>query len=297
MTIAGSVIADAGEHQKLFKNLIQSSHKKYIDINSTIPWDIKADKSKMPKAEEHMWLYGTPYFDKLSQEQKLEMAWMEVARDASMFIHLEHIIPTTYSGYVNKYKQEMDESVYEYLMVFSREELTHIMMFHRYLESTSLPWYEPPGSYADLSAKLPSMRPEIGILFTLLIEWTAENAVVDAVKGEGIDHLTKTLFQEHHREEVRHIAFGKKIGEEFFKRTPAAEADVYRAHLRALVEQLHSVYNFNTEISKHLTFKLPFDETDDEIVTSIRMSEHNLSLNQQRFADIYDWCRELGILS
>lgn len=296
MTIAGSVIADAGEHRKLFQSLSKSSHKSYIDINKTIPWDLKADKTKLPKAEEHMWLYGTQYWDQLTWDQKVEMAWMEVARDASMFIHLEHIIPATYAGYVNKYKKEMDESVYEYLMIFSREELTHIMMFHRFLDAAQLPWYAPPGSYADLSAQLPTMRPEIGILFTLLIEWTAENAVVEATKSDNIDQLTKSLFYEHHREEVRHIAFGKKIGEEFFKRAPKAEADVYREHLKKLVTQLHHVYNFNEEIFDHLSFELPFKRNDEAAIEEIRSSEHNMALNKSRFADIYDYCKELEIL-
>ncbi len=294
--LGDSVMQDAGEHRVLFAKLIKASHGSYIDLNTTIPWALGADRSKLPKAEDHMWLYGTPYFERLTEAQKREMAWLEVARDASMFIHFEQIIPPTYSGYVNQLKGRLDPTVYEYLMLFAREELTHILMFHRYLETAGLPWYGLPESYAQLAKKLPSMAPEVGVLYTLLIEWTAENAVVAAVARADVDPLTKTMWTQHHKEETRHIVFGKQIGEEYFRRAKPEEAQVTRAHLRALVGQLHYVYNYNPEIARYLSFELPFDGADPKQEHLIRSSAHNVRLNAVRFADIVEWCKKVGIL-
>jgi len=294
--ILNSVIADPREHRAVFERLINSSHKEYIDINTSIPWELGVQKNQFPKKVDHMWLYGTPYFDQLSDEQKLEMAWLEVARDASFFIHFEQIIPLTYAAYINRYKEQMDDKVYEYLMIFSREELTHIMMFHRYLQVANLPWYPLPEGYDQLASKLPDMAPEVGILYTLLIEWTAENAVVASVEKGGVDPLTHELWVEHHKEEVRHIAFGKRIGEEFFARGNPDHVRMIQIQLRSLVGQLHYVYNFNPGIAQYLSFDLPFDVNDARIVHEIRTSEHNRKLNQERFSSINKWCTKLGIL-
>src|SRR5438105_5397689 len=173
--IEGSVMTSPGEESShLFSRLVNSSHRKYIDINSFLSWTDGVDKSRPPKRMDQLWIHGTPWADQLTDEQKLETAWLETARDASMFIHLEHVIPAVYSGYVADYREALDPLVYEYLMIFAREELTHIMAFQRYLKAAELPWYPRPGSYAALAVQLPKMRPELGILFTLLIEWTAE---------------------------------------------------------------------------------------------------------------------------
>lgn len=294
--LAGSVMVDATEYHKTFNTLIRASHKNYIDLETFLPWAGSIDKTRAPKLMDQLWIYGTPYHEQLTPEQRLEVAWLETARDASMFIHLEHVIPTVYSGYVNQYKDRFDPTVYEYLMLFSREELTHIMAFQRFLRLASLPWYSPPGSYAMLARSLPAMRPEVGIIFTLLIEWTAELAVMHGTQADEVEPFVRQIFKSHHLEEVRHIAFGKAIGEAFFARASEQERQEARQQMRFLVEGLHRVFNYNPEIAQYTSFTFPISPADEDVVTSIQTSEHNLALNRVRFKDVNDWCTKLGIL-
>jgi hypothetical protein len=297
MNIDGSAMVDPGKKAvNLFNRLITSSHRKYIDLNSFLPWDNGVDKSKPSKKLDQIWLYGTPWADQLSEEQLLETAWLETARDASMFIHLEHIIPDVYAGYVADYREKLDPSVYEYLMIFSREELTHIMAFQRYLKIAGLPWYPRPGSYAALAAQLPKMRPEVGILFTLLIEWTAELAVMYCTQSPEVDPLTQQLFREHHIEETRHIVFGKRIGEVYFERAPKEEATEVRTHLRNLLNGLHKVFSYNSDIARYTSFHFPIQPQDSAAIEAVQTSEHNRALNEVRFKEILDWCRQLKII-
>jgi P-aminobenzoate N-oxygenase AurF len=297
INIADSVMTSPRvDTQRLFSRLIDNSHRKYIDLESFLPWDSGVDKSLPPKAMDQLWIHGTEWTEQLDEAQKLETAWLETARDASMFIHLEHVIPTVYAGYVNDYRESLDPLVYEYLMIFAREELTHIMAFHRYLKTSELPWYPRPGSYAELSVQLPRMRPEIGILFTLLIEWTAELAVMHGTQGDMVDPLTRSLFREHHQEEVRHIAFGKRIGEEYFERAPEAEATQARAHLGKLMHGLHRVYNYNPDIARYTSFHFPIQPGDEAAINAVQTSEANLALNAIRFREINDWCKALKII-
>ena len=297
INISNSVMtAPSVDTQRLFTRLVDISHKKYIDLESFLPWESGVDKSRAPKLMDQLWIHGTEWADQLNDEQKLETAWLETARDASMFIHLEHVIPTVYAGYVNDYRESLDPLVYEYLMIFAREELTHIMAFHRYLKTSELPWFPRPGSYAALSVQLPKMRPEVGILFTLLIEWTAELAVMHGTQSDTVDPLTRTLFREHHAEELRHIAFGKKIGEEYFERASPAEAEQSRAHLGNLMRGLHRVYNYNPDIARYTSFRFPIQPEDEAAINAVQTSEANIALNAVRFKQINDWCKALKII-
>ncbi|NRA87536.1 MAG: diiron oxygenase [Rhizobiales bacterium] len=282
-------------NKKMFERIIDVSYKDYIDVEKSLNWDIGVNRNIMPKLESHMWLYGTKYFDMLSSAQKLEMAWMEVARDVSLFIHFEQLIPYIFSSYINKYKHQLNRQIYEYMMIFEREELTHILMFHRFLDIAKLPWFGLPQGFDELAKKLPEMPPEEGLIFTLFIEWTSENAVISSVRGQNCDPLTEELWRVHHMEEARHIAFGKKIGETFFEDGDDDRIYACRIQFGALLKQMHYVYNFNPEIANFLSFDLPFDISDDNIVHQIRSSEHNTRLNKDRFGSIYQWSKAQGI--
>lgn len=293
--IAGSVMANPGEYQNLFAALTHASHKNYIDLETSLPWAQGVDRSRPPKAMDQLWIYGTPYWDALTDEQRVEVAWLETARDASMFIHLEHVIPPVYTGYVHDHRENLDRTVYEYLMLFSREELTHIMAFQRFLKLANLPWYPRPGSYAELSSKLPNMRPELGILFTLMIEWTAELAVMHATQFDEVDPFTRELFRAHHTEESRHIAFGKAIGQGFFARAPEGEAREVREHLSKLLHGLIPLFNFNPEIARYTSFHFPIQPSDADAIRDVQRSQHNRELNAVRFKEMFVWCENLGI--
>jgi len=284
------------DHEKIFKRIIDVSYSDYIDVEKSLNWEMGVDRTKMPKAESHMWLYGTKYFDMLTPEQKLEMAWMEVARDVSLFIHFEQLIPDIFSSYINKYKHQLNRQIYEYMMIFEREELTHILMFHRFLEAAKLPWFGMPQGFDELAKKLPDMAPEEGLIYSLFIEWTSENAVLASVRDADCDPLTDQLWRVHHSEEARHIAFGKKIGESFFEDGDPERVKTCQVQFGALVKQMHYVYNFNPEIAEQLSFDLPFDVNDNSIIHEIRTSDHNVALNEERFGSIYSWSKAQGIL-
>jgi hypothetical protein len=296
--ITGTVMAGANKYHRMFDTLIRASHRNYIDLEGFLPWADGVDKSVPPKKLDQLWICGTPYWDQLTEDQRLEVAWLETARDASMFIHLEHVIPTTYTGYAAQYRQALDPKVYEYLMLFAREEVTHILAFHRFLQVAGLPWYDPPGqgSYADFAARLPSLRPEVGIMFIMLIEWTAELAVMHATNSDTVEPLTRQLFRAHHTEEVRHLAFGKAIGDAFFESSAADEADEVRSYLRRLVQVLHQVFSYNPQIARYTSFHFPIQPDDDDAIRTVQNSEHNVVLNRQRFQELYEWCESHRIL-
>jgi hypothetical protein len=193
---------------KTIEQLVIKSHERPLDVNGAIPWDIGIDRRRPPKDLKQLWIYGTPFYDQLTPAERLETAWVETARDVSMFINLEQFLPPLYMGYVNRYGRSLPRPVFEYLMVFSKEEIVHTMMFRRYMQLAGLPQFRAPAAYAKLVALLPELHPCVGILATLVVEWVAELGSIHGTQGEDVDPLTREMFKQHHFDEVRRVRRG-----------------------------------------------------------------------------------------
>ena len=83
-------------------SLTQHSHESHISLNTSLRWSLGVNRSMWPKRRDACWIYGTPAWEALTPEQRLELAWAETARDVSMFIWLEQALPPLYMGYINK---------------------------------------------------------------------------------------------------------------------------------------------------------------------------------------------------
>lgn len=276
--------------------LIRASHRSPMSLEEVLPWTDGIDKSKLPKREDGCWIYGTEPWKTLNADQQRELLWKELARDISMFIWLEQSLPPLYVGYINKYPFGLHPEVYEYLMIFSKEEITHTLMFRRYMKMAGLPLFSPPkGFYAQFTHQLPTLHPAVGILSTLMIEWAAELNVMYLTQRDEVDPLTRAMFHAHHMEEARHIAFGKRVIESFFASAP----DEVLASIRAQFAQTYRSYKneitFNCDIASHTSFPFPIDVSDADAVAQVRNSENNLRLNAERFGEIDRWFEKLGI--
>lgn len=278
------------------QTLIRASHREPMDLEKILPWQDGIDFSKPPKMEQGSWIYGTKHWEALNEDQRRELLWLEVARDASMFIWLEQSLPPLYVNIANAHPFSLQPEVYEYLMIFSREEITHTLMFRRFLETAKLKIFQPPsGPYAQFMAQLPSMHPVIGILATLMVEWVAELNVIYLTQGRNNEPLVRKMFHEHHIEEVRHIAFGKRVVESFMASAPAEVVANVRSMFGTAYRNLKAEVTYNREIALHTSFPFPIRPDDEEEIARVRNSENNQRLNLERFAEVDEWFRKLGI--
>ncbi|WMW81546.1 diiron oxygenase [Undibacterium cyanobacteriorum] len=279
------------------QSLISKSHAAPMDLNDVVRWEMGVDRNQVPKMIEHSWLFGTPYFDALDAAQKHEVLWLENARDVSMFITLEQTLPPLYVGYLNTYAGKMSPAVYEYLMIFSKEEIVHTLMFQRYMKMANLPLFAPAdGLYELLTQQLPKMHPVAGIICTLLIEWVAELSAMYVSQASSVDPLTREMFRAHHVDEARHIAFARWVGESFFEKASEEDAAKMRALMRGLMARLIPQFTYNPEIAAHTSFIFPIASDDEEAIEQVRNSPANLAKNEACFAPIYNWLHKLEVM-
>jgi hypothetical protein len=274
--------------------LIEKSHLNFMDVNGVLQWSKGVDFSVRPKREDHSWIFGTRYWEALSAEQRLELMWKETAMNVSMFIWLEAAVPDLFMGYLHQYREEVSDPIKEYMMIFAKEEIVHILMFRRYLKLTGLKPFQPPAIMSFLQ-ELKKMPPIAGVLCSYLVESVAEESAMQGSDGPGVEPLTRQMWKAHHFEEARHLAFGRWICESFLKdASPEARGRLgYLA--QAFMSSLVPFFTYVPEIHQHLSFDLGIAPDDLEEITRVRKSPNNQRINHERYGEMLDWMKRVGL--
>jgi hypothetical protein len=292
-----TLLAIPNEVDAQIQNLIQKSHKSYMDVNKSVDRAKGVNRQLLPKRLDAAWLYETRYWDALTDEQRREVMWKEMARDISMFIWVEQTLPPLYMGYLNQYGAALQKPVQAYMMIFSKEEIVHTLMFRRYMDLAELEWFDPPeGLHQLFIERLPKMPPVIGVLATYLVELVAEQGAMYATALPGNEPLTREIARLHHTEEVRRIAFGRRLVEAFIEASPPETVARMRGFTEPFVAKLLANYTYNPELPRHLDFELGIPVDDPEKHREIRCSANNQRLHRERFGQLMAWMERYGLI-
>ena len=275
------------------EGLITKSHEDHMDLNSVIDWQLGVNKALPPKRLDCSNIYGTRYWDALRDEQRLEVLWHENAQAASQFIWVEEALNPLFIRLLHQNHGQFPEAIREYLMIFCKEEIVHTQMFRRYLKVADLPLYGAP-DIQYFFEELAKMHPAVGVLCVYLSEAVAEEAVMRQL-GPGIDPLSQQLFQAHHHEEARHLAFGRSICEAFFEAaSPETKAKI-GGLVRGMMSSMVPEYTYGPEISKHLSFDIGIDPNDEEEIRRVRTSPNNLRQSHEAWGHVLSWIKRMGL--
>lgn len=283
------------EKTRKLSGLIEKSNESHMELNDVLEWSRGVDRSMLPKRVDHSWIYETSYWDALTEEQRAEMLWIENSNVVSSFIWLEEGLSPLFIGLLHKNRKQMSAPVYEYMMLFCKEELVHTQMFRRYLKLAKLPLWERP-DVMQFNEALVEMHPVAGVLCTYLAEGVAEEAAMRQ-NGPDVEPLTHQMFFEHHREELRHLAFGRWICESFFEKASKQTKAQIGFLIRAFMSTIVPLFTYNPEISRYLSFDPGVDPNDAEALDRLRRSPNNQRLNNDRYGPMLEWIKQLGLAS
>lgn len=291
------------ENVRVIGSMVTSSHRSPMTVEGVLNWEGPGvNKLLPPKMPTASWIYGTRFWDALTDEQRMELLWLENARDISMFIALEQYLPPIYMSYLIAFGDKLPPEVEEYMMIFSKEELVHTLMFRRYMSQAKLPrfviperpGYQPVMHMLEHSPK--TTPPIIGVMWTLVIEWAAELNAMHGTQVDEVDPFTRAMFRAHHIDEVRHITFGKRIVEDFFATKSEEQKNYVRKLMGPAIKDVFNEFKFTEQICDMTSFKFPFSSDDGAAIQEVRESANNQRLQKERFGEMEAWLRELGIL-
>ncbi|WP_280255488.1 AurF N-oxygenase family protein [Nocardia wallacei] len=194
--------------QRSAGRLLKTSAEKFYDAEVDIDWESPwlPDKAWFP--EHRISLYGTGLWNRLSDEQKLELGKHELVSILSFGIYAENLLSMALLRLNTKGDLVDNKALYALAEV--GDESRHSTMFARLIAKTGIPPYKLPRGFLSVAKILhfiplgPSIQGA-----TLLIEEILDRAQREAMNDDRLQPQVRQLMKIHVLEEARHITFAR----------------------------------------------------------------------------------------
>lgn len=194
--------------QRSAGRLLKASAEKFYDAEVDIDWESPWVPDKVWFPEHRVSLYGTALWNRLSDEQKIELGKHELVSILSFGIYAENLLSMALLR-LNTTGDLVDNKAL-YALAEVGDESRHSTMFARLILKTGIAPYKLPRGFLSLAKILhfiplgPSIQGA-----TLLIEEILDRAQREAMNDERLQPQVRQLMRIHVLEEARHITFAR----------------------------------------------------------------------------------------
>jgi P-aminobenzoate N-oxygenase AurF len=199
---------------ELAQRLTKGSRKLLWDVYSYFDWPESLGEDQWAMSPELVSLYGTEMWDAMSESQQKRLSLFELGNFFSLTLQGER--PLVQGLAHRLYSKKNSVPVTEYLHHFLDEENKHMVMFgefcNRYIGKV----------YPEKKLPLPRdyVKGEEEVVFfvkAMVVEELGDYYNLKMQHDERIHPLVQKLNWVHHRDEARHLAFGKAHLADLFK--------------------------------------------------------------------------------
>jgi hypothetical protein len=202
-------VAQGADREKTAERLLNSSADKFYDPEVDIDWNAPLAEGKIYAPDHRISLYGTELWDRMTQEQRLELGKHEVASVASNGIWFEVLLMQMLLKEV--YRIDPTSRHAQYALTEIADECRHSTMFARAIEKVGAPAYGPP----KILRKLGRLLPVIGYGPALYGSILVAEEILDRIQRESmadpdVQPLVRMVNRIHVLEEARHVTFARQ---------------------------------------------------------------------------------------
>jgi hypothetical protein len=189
--------------------LLGASSKNSYDPAMDIDWDapVELDMKFMPL--ERTSLYGTPLWDRMSPDQRVELSRQELASVASTGLWFELILIQMLTRWA--YHHDAQDARTQYALTEIGDETRHILMFAKAIDRLGAPTYRP-GPLLHHLARVYKATARGPALFApvLVAEEMTDRLQREMVNDESVQPLVRMVNRIHVVEEARHVRFARE---------------------------------------------------------------------------------------
>jgi len=196
-------------HDALADRLLKSSARHSYDPEVDIDWDAPVPEGMWGMQPERMSLYGTGLWDRLSEDQRIELSKHEVASIASVGLWFELILMQMMVR--DLYDADPRGQHMHYALTEIADECRHSTMFGKSIAHFGVPAYGPPPRIHRLGRLFktivhgPSAYASILVAEEALDTWQRE-----LMNDERVQPVTRMVSRIHVLEEARHMTFARE---------------------------------------------------------------------------------------
>jgi hypothetical protein len=204
-----TAVAPPSKREKTAQRLLASSSKNSYDPLLDIDWDadVRTDMAFMPL--ERVSLYGTYLWDRLSEQQRIELSRHEMASVAGTGLWFEIILIQMLARYA--YHQDPQAAHTQYALTEIGDETRHVIMFAKAINRLGCPTYAPPRFVHQLARLYKATARGVAVFAPVLVaEEITDRLQRATMNDEAIHPLVRMVNRIHVVEEARHVRFARE---------------------------------------------------------------------------------------
>ncbi|BCY07706.1 diiron oxygenase [Actinoplanes sp. L3-i22] len=189
--------------------LLRSSAEHSYDPSIEIDWEAPFVAGKYFVPVHRSSLYGTALWDRLTEEQRIELTKHEVASIAGLGVWFETILmQLLIRGY---FKQDPTAPHAQYALTEIGDECRHSVMFGKMIARLDTPVYRPEGVNQMLGKWIAHTATGPRMFAAILIaEEILDTLQREAMADETVQPLVRMVSRIHVVEEARHVRFARE---------------------------------------------------------------------------------------
>jgi hypothetical protein len=226
---------------ELAVRLTQLSREQLWNVYTELDWPEALGGERYCMSPELISLHGTELWEELSEAQRKRLSLYEVANFFSLTLQGERPLVAGLSDRL--YSKRVSPEATEYLHHFIDEENKHMVMFGMFLNRYVGKVY--PEKKVALEREYAKGEEELAFFCkVMVVEELGDYYNVKMMRDDTIEPIVKQINAVHHRDESRHLGFGRRHLTELAARwLPAWDGETRAAFSRWLAQYLRSSWN------------------------------------------------------
>lgn len=286
--------ADQAQDQKqpereAARRLLESSAKLSYDPATEVDWDTPLDEDHHGMSPEWSTLYGTRYWQELTEAQRKELTRQESACVASTGIWFEMILQQMVLR--DMYAKDPTDPRFQWALTEIADECRHSIMFGRGAAKLRAPAYRPARWVVELGRVFKTLAVgEAAYASILVAEEVLDVMQRDWMRDERVAPFIRTINNIHVVEESRHMKFAREE-----TRARLRRAGPVRRHVQALVVSLASYFIVTSMVSREVYANAGLDV--ERALAEAKANEHHKSLMRSSCAGLMEFLSSARLLT
>ncbi|GAA2516102.1 diiron oxygenase [Streptomyces levis] len=269
--------------------LLDSAATLSFDPLTEVDWETPLDKDFHGASPEWSTLYGTSYWNELTEAQRKELTRQEAASVASTGIWFEMILQQLILRDVYA-KDPTDETV-QWALTEIADECRHSIMFARGAKKLGAPAYRPPRLAIELGRAFKTLAfGEAAYAAILVAEEVLDVMQRDWMRDERVVPFVRTINNIHVVEESRHMKFAREE-----TRRHLAKTGPVRRHIHAFVIAVAAYVIVTSMVNKSVYAHAGLDA--ERALAEARANEHHKAMMRSSCAGLMEFLASAGLLT
>ncbi|MEU5952262.1 diiron oxygenase [Streptomyces sp. NPDC047525] len=280
---------DRPEEDDVARRLLDSAAVLAYDPATEVDWETPLDRDFHGASPEWCSLYGTPYWQELTDAQRKELTRQEAASVASTGIWFEMILQQMVLRDVYMKNPASDEV--QWALTEIAEECRHSIMFARGAQKLGAPAYRPKRFAMELGRVFKTVAfGEAAYAAILVAEEVLDVMQRDWMRDERVVPFVRTINNIHVVEESRHMKFAR---DQTSKRLSGAGR--LRRQINAFVVAIASYYIVTSMVNPKVYANAGLDEK--RALAEAKANEHHKSMMRSSCSGLMEFLASSRLLT